>query len=100
MMPEFFLIDAATGKPAAAYRTTIRFKDDEEVQVKDMDQQEAKDWLATLTDCKFVIAGSNAQCLRLQTTSMGCEAEIWGIGEIHFPSRIWSSIADAEDEPR
>lgn len=97
MSPEFFLIDAATGKPAAAYRTTIRTAGASDVLVKDMQQSEAEQWLAHAIESNFVIAGSNAQSMRLRTKAGGCEAEIWGIGAIHFGVSTCVSEAVAED---
>ena len=97
MKPDFMLIDAATGEPAAAYRTTIAVQCYDNVQVQDLDQHGAENWLETMIDNKFVIAGSNAQCIRLCNNARTCEAEIWGIGAIRFPSRIWESRVLAED---
>lgn len=97
MKPEFSLIDAATGQPAAAYRTTLAVDIFDNVQVQDIEQQAAADWLGTLIDNNFTIAGSNAQCIRLTNNSRTTEAEIWGIGAIHFPKRIWETRAEAED---
>lgn len=97
MKPEFFLIDAATGKPAAAYRTTIATPGFDNVKVHDMDQAAALQWLDRLIDKRFVIEGSNAQCVRLGHRMTGNEAEIWGVGAIHFPKPIWETRAEAED---
>lgn len=97
MRPEFSLIDAETGKPAAAYRTTLAVDIYDNVNVQDMDQRRAADWLAMLIDQNFTIAGSNAQCMRLENHHGNTEAEIWGIGAIHFPKRIWETRAEAED---
>ncbi len=97
MKPEFVLIDAATGQPANAYRTTMAVDIYDNVQVHDMNQQDAAAWLGTLIDNKFVIAGSNAQCIRLCNNDRTTEAEIWGIGAIRFPQRIWETRPEAED---
>ena len=97
MKPEFFQIDAATGQRARAYRTTIRTEGDSDVLVKDMEQREAETWLAQVMDSNFVIAGSNAQSMRMITKAGGCEAEIWGIGAIRFPSSTCVAQTEAED---